>query len=88
MASTEGEASAWVASLTGDGEAFASIFDQHSDRIYRHSQRLTYNPFDADDLVVAAETRTTRWVAYQPVPAIIDPLRWVSSIEPSFGASP
>ena len=29
-----------------------------------------------------------RWVAYQPVPAIIDPLRWVPSIEPSFGASP
>jgi hypothetical protein len=31
---------------------------------------------------------TTRWVSYQPVPAIIDPLRWVPSIEPSFGASP
>jgi hypothetical protein len=34
------------------------------------------------------EVGTTRWVAYQPVPAMIDPLRWVPSMEPSFGASP
>ena len=34
------------------------------------------------------EVCTIRWAAYQPVPAIIDPLRGVPSMEPSFGASP
>jgi RNA polymerase sigma factor (sigma-70 family) len=52
--SNESESSAWASARRGDGEAFASIFDRHSDRIYRHARRLTHNHSDAEDVVAAA----------------------------------
>jgi RNA polymerase sigma factor (sigma-70 family) len=48
------EKSAWLAARSGDAEAFASIFDLHSDRIYSYARRLTSTQSDAEDVVAAA----------------------------------
>lgn len=35
----------------GDGDAFASLFRRHRDRVFRHVLRLASTPADAEDLV-------------------------------------
>lgn len=44
----------WELALHGDGLAFARIFDEHRDRVFRHSLRLVDSWADADDAVVVA----------------------------------
>ena len=41
----------WRAVLAGDGEAFARIFDRHSQRVYRHSLAMVPAADDAQDVV-------------------------------------
>jgi RNA polymerase sigma-70 factor (ECF subfamily) len=48
------EATAWAAVLGNDGDAFAAIFDQHRDRVYRHALRMTANVHDAEDVTAGA----------------------------------
>ena len=48
------EAAAWAAVLNRDGDAFATIFDQHRDRVYRHAFRITANAHDAEDVTAGA----------------------------------
>jgi RNA polymerase sigma factor (sigma-70 family) len=48
------EATAWVAVLANDGDAFVAIFDQHRDRVYRHALRMTANVHDAEDVTAGA----------------------------------
>jgi RNA polymerase sigma-70 factor (ECF subfamily) len=48
------EHESWLAAVAGNGEAFASIFDRHSARVYRHAQRLTQRTADAEDVTAAA----------------------------------
>jgi len=52
--SIEDEATAWVAVLGNDGDAFVAVFDQHRDRVYRHALRLTTNVHDAEDVTAGA----------------------------------
>ncbi len=42
---------AWNAALSGDGAAFAEIFDRYEQPLLRHSRRLAFAPEDADDIV-------------------------------------
>ncbi|MDP9999049.1 RNA polymerase sigma factor [Pseudarthrobacter sulfonivorans] len=44
----------WSCSLSGDGEAFGVLYDQHRDRVFRHAYRLTGNHHDAEDVMAAA----------------------------------
>ncbi|SEE74744.1 RNA polymerase sigma factor [Ruania alba] len=48
------ESEAWQQALRGDGEAFGHVFDQHSDRVYRHACRLVDSRSDAEDVTAAA----------------------------------
>ncbi len=41
----------WQRALEGDGEAFGRIFDEHRDRVFRHSLRLVGSWADAEDVV-------------------------------------
>lgn len=45
------DADEWRAVLAGDGEAFARIFDRHSQRVYRHSLAMVPAADDAQDVV-------------------------------------
>lgn len=51
MSNPESDDVAWRAALTGDGEAFARVFDRHQARIYRHSLALVPTSHDAQDVV-------------------------------------
>jgi RNA polymerase sigma-70 factor (ECF subfamily) len=44
----------WARVLDGDERAFASLFDRHRDRVFRHSVRLSASRHDAEDLTSAA----------------------------------
>lgn len=48
------ESAAWAAALANDASAFASIFDLHRDRVYRHALRMTSNIHDAEDVTAGA----------------------------------
>lgn len=48
------EAALWTRSLSGDAEAFADIFDQHRDRVFRQAARLAESRDDAEDIAAAA----------------------------------
>ncbi|PPF46354.1 MULTISPECIES: RNA polymerase sigma factor [unclassified Rathayibacter] len=48
------EAAAWARASSGDGEAFASIFDEHRARVFRHAYRLLVDATDAEDAVAVA----------------------------------
>lgn len=41
----------WQDALTGDGEAFARVYDRHRDRVLRHSLSLVGNVTDAQDVL-------------------------------------
>jgi RNA polymerase sigma factor (sigma-70 family) len=51
---TEAESVLWQRSLTGDGEAFGTLFDGHRDRVFRHACRLAATRPDAEDVVASA----------------------------------
>jgi RNA polymerase sigma-70 factor (ECF subfamily) len=44
----------WLRSLGGDGDAFASLFDRHRDRVFRHACRLVDARHDAEDVAASA----------------------------------
>jgi RNA polymerase sigma factor (sigma-70 family) len=44
----------WSRSLNGDGAAFASLFDLHRDRVFRHAYRLVEGRRDAEDVTATA----------------------------------
>ncbi len=44
----------WGLALTGDGEAFGTLFDRHHGRVFRHVVRLAETPQDAEDIVATA----------------------------------
>jgi RNA polymerase sigma factor (sigma-70 family) len=48
---SDSEQAIWSLACAGDGEAFATLFDRHGDRVYRHARRLTASAVDAEDVV-------------------------------------
>lgn len=40
----------WHSSLSGDGAAFAQLFDRHRDRVFHHALRLVEIPADGEDV--------------------------------------
>jgi RNA polymerase sigma-70 factor (ECF subfamily) len=50
----QGESEYWAGALGGDSEAFATVFDLHKDRVYRHALRLVNNVHDAEDVTAGA----------------------------------
>lgn len=43
----------WAAVVRGDGIAFASVFDRHGDRVWRHVWRMMQHRQDTEDVVSA-----------------------------------
>lgn len=43
------EATVWASAITGDADAFASMYDLHRDRVFGHALRLTRSAHDAED---------------------------------------
>jgi RNA polymerase sigma factor (sigma-70 family) len=54
MTSIADETALWSRARSGDGRAFAALFDAHRDRTFRHVLRLVASPHDAEDVVAAA----------------------------------
>ena len=54
MTSIADETALWSRARSGDGRAFASVFDLHRDRAFRHALRLVASAHDAEDVVAAA----------------------------------
>ena len=50
----EDEVEIWRASLAGDGEAFALLWDRHRDRVHRAALRVAETRTEAEDLGAAA----------------------------------
>jgi RNA polymerase sigma-70 factor (ECF subfamily) len=48
------DAETWERSASGDGSAFALIFDQHRARVFRHAYRLLVDVSDAEDATAIA----------------------------------
>lgn len=51
MTSTAEETALWSRARSGDGRAFAALFDAHRDRVFRHVLRLVPSAHDAEDVV-------------------------------------
>lgn len=51
MSTNTTDADFWRLALTGDGEGFATIFDRHQNRVFRHSLALVPTLDDAKDVV-------------------------------------
>ncbi len=54
MSTIADETALWSRARSGDGRAFAALFDAHRDRAYRHAARLVESAHDAEDVVAAA----------------------------------
>lgn len=54
MTSIADETALWSRARSGDGRAFAALFDAHRDRAFRHALRLVATAHDAEDVVAAA----------------------------------
>ena len=52
--SSVNEVELWKRARADDGRAFASLFDQHRDRVFRHCLRLVDNPHDAEEVVATS----------------------------------
>jgi RNA polymerase sigma factor (sigma-70 family) len=48
------EVEQWRRACADDGRAFASLFDQHRDRVFRHCLRLVDNPHDAEEVTATS----------------------------------
>lgn len=53
MTAEQTDAQLWAAVVRGDGIAFASVFDRHGDRVWRHVWRIMQHRQDAEDVVSA-----------------------------------
>lgn len=51
MSTFVSDADEWRAARSGDGEAFARVFDRHQSRVFRHSLALVPTIDDAQDVV-------------------------------------
>src|ERR1700712_311241 len=51
MTSIADETALWSRARSGDGRAFAALFDAHRDRAFRHALRLLASAHDAEDVV-------------------------------------
>jgi RNA polymerase sigma-70 factor (ECF subfamily) len=54
MTTIADETALWSRARSGDGRAFAALFDAHRDRAFRHVLRLVASAHDAEDVVAAA----------------------------------
>ena len=54
------EVELWTRARADDGRAFASLFDQHRDRVFRHCLRLVENPHDAEEVTARNVARNVR----------------------------
>lgn len=54
MTTIADETTLWSRARSGDGRAFAALFDAHRDRAFRHALRLVASAHDAEDVVAAA----------------------------------
>lgn len=54
MTSIADETVLWSRARSGDGRAFAAVFDAHRDRAFRHAVRLVASAHDAEDVVAGA----------------------------------
>ncbi len=54
MTTIADETALWSRARSGDGRAFAALFDAHRDRAFRHALRLVASAHDAEDVVAAA----------------------------------
>jgi len=54
MTSIADETALWSRARSGDGRAYAALFDAHRDRAFRHALRLVASAHDAEDVVAAA----------------------------------
>jgi RNA polymerase sigma-70 factor, ECF subfamily len=54
MTSIADETALWSRARSGDGRAFAAVFDAHRDRAFRHALRLVASAHDAEDVVAGA----------------------------------
>jgi RNA polymerase sigma factor (sigma-70 family) len=54
MTSIADETVLWSRARSGDGRAFAAVFDAHRDRAFRHALRLVASAHDAEDVVAGA----------------------------------
>ena len=53
MTADETDAQLWAAVVRGDGIAFATVFDRHGDRVWRHVWRMMQHRQDTEDVVSA-----------------------------------
>ncbi|MBG6213453.1 RNA polymerase sigma factor (sigma-70 family) [Cryobacterium sp. CAN_C3] len=44
----------WTRACADDGRAFALLFDEHRDRVFRHCLRLVDNPHDAEEVTATS----------------------------------
>ena len=51
MTTASDETALWSRARSGDGRAFAALFDAHRDRVFRHVLRLVPGAHDAEDVV-------------------------------------
>lgn len=54
MTTNNDESHLWALARQNDGDAFAALFDLHSERVYRRALGLLGTPHDADDVTAAA----------------------------------
>ncbi|WP_375389427.1 RNA polymerase sigma factor [uncultured Amnibacterium sp.] len=54
MSTIADETALWSRARSGDGRAFAAVFDAHRDRAFRHALRLCASAHDAEDVVAGA----------------------------------
>ena len=54
MTTIADETALWSRARSGDGRAFAALFDAHRDRAFRHALRFVASAHDAEDVVAAA----------------------------------
>ncbi|WP_254678001.1 RNA polymerase sigma factor [Agrococcus sp. SGAir0287] len=54
MTAEQTDAQLWAAVVRGDGIAFATVFDRHGDRVWRHAWRIMQHRQDTEDVVSAA----------------------------------
>ena len=70
MTTITDEAALWSRARSGDGRAFAALFDAHRDRAFRHALRLVASAHDAEDVVAAAFFEL--WRRRDAVPVVDD----------------
>lgn len=78
MTSIADETALWSRARSGDGRAFAALFDAHRDRAFRHALRLVASAHDAEDVVAAAFFEL--WRKRDTVPRRASDISWTVTI--------